>query len=306
MIAASVAYRAGVVNARRLDPLGHRVHDGARGVRNVALTMAAVSDATTPIATFHHLDFSAEALRAAKGAARVAVCVPARDEQPTIGAIVAAVHACLVDGLGLVDELVVVDDSSVDATAQIASDAGARVVATHAGGAGRAVGKGHAMRTALESTTSDLVVFLDGDVENFSPHFVTGLLGPLLMRRQTMFVKGCYRRPIAGEPTGGGRVTELVARPVLSLLFPDLTGVVQPLAGEVAVRRDALGGIELEVGYGVELGMLIDLSRRHGVGAIAQVDLDVRIHRNRPLHELAPQARAVLSVALQRAGVDLL
>ena len=116
-------------------------------------------------------------------------------------------------------------------------------------------------------------------------------------------MKACYRRPLGDSPTGGGRVTELVARPVLSLLFPELSGVVQPLAGEVAVRREALEGIELADGYGVELGMLIDISRRYGVGSIAQVDLDVRTHRNRPLHELAPQARDVLDVALGRAGV---
>ena len=119
-----------------------------------------------------------------------------------------------------------------------------------------------------------------------------------------MLVKACYRRPLGDSPTGGGRVTELVARPVLSLLFPELSGVVQPLAGEVAVRRAALGGIELADGYGVEIGMLIDISRRFGAGSIAQVDLDVRTHRNRPLHELAPQARDVLEVALRRAGVE--
>jgi len=132
---------------------------------------------------------------------------------------------------------------------------------------------------------------------------VTGLLGPLLSYPATMLVKACYRRPLGENSTGGGRVTELVARPLVSLLFPELSGVIQPLAGEVAIRREALEQIELAAGYGVELGMLIDISRRYGVGSIAQVDLDVRAHRNRPLHELAPQARDVMDVALRRARV---
>ena len=135
-------------------------------------------------------------------------------------------------------------------------------------GAGVATGAARARRcdAGLAESNGDIVVFLDADVENFGSHFVTGLLGPLLRLPETMLVKGCYRRPLGDSPTGGGRVTELVARPVLSLLFPELSGVVQPLAGEVAVRREALEGIELADGYGVELGMLIDISRRYGVG----------------------------------------
>ncbi len=267
--------------------------------------MAAIHDATTPIATFHHRDFSLDGLRAAKGDRRLAVCVPARDEAATIGAIVALVRDRSMGEERFVDELVVIDDGSTDGTADLAARAGARVVPTRAGAAGKATGKGHAMRTGLAATTSDIVVFLDGDVQNFGLHYVVGLVGPLLTRPGTVLVKGCYRRPIGDSPTGGGRVTELVARPALSLLYPELAGVVQPLAGEVAVRRDALEGIELASGYGVELAMLIDLSRRFGAGSIAQVDLDVRVHRNRPLHELAPQARDVLSVALQRSGVEV-
>ncbi|HLN06537.1 MAG TPA: glucosyl-3-phosphoglycerate synthase [Acidimicrobiales bacterium] len=280
--------------------------------------MAAVSNVTMPIASYHHGDFPVAELCAIKKDQRISVCIPARDEEATVGPIVEAVHRMLLDGAKLVDELLVVDDWSNDGTAAVAFAAGARIVpvSTVIGWSGGndlanpappfpAAGKGEAMRRGLAASTGDIVVFLDADIENFQVHFVTGLLGPILDRPDTMLVKGCYRRPLGDSPTGGGRVTELVARPVLSLLFPELSGVVQPLAGEVAVRREALEGIELADGYGVELGMLIDISRRFGVRSIAQVDLEVRTHRNRPLHELAPQACDVLDVALRRAGVGV-
>ncbi len=268
-------------------------------------TMTTVPDVTMPIASYHHRDFSLAELRATKKGRRISVCIPAHDEGTTIGAIVEIVRRELVDDAGLVDDLLVVDDRSKDETAVAAFAAGARVVSVPRidGAAVRAVGKGEAMRRGLEATDCDIVVFLDGDVENLGVHFVTGLLGPVLTFPATMLVKACYRRPLGESSTGGGRVTELVARPLISLLFPELSGVVQPLAGEVAVRREALEGLELADGYGVELGMLIDISRRYGLRSVAQVDLDIRAHRNRPLHELAPQARDVLEVALHRAGV---
>ena len=267
--------------------------------------MATVSDVATTIASYHHGDFPVAALRAMKKDQRISVCIPARDEGATVGAIVEIVRRELVDGAGLVDDLLVVDDRSDDATAVVAFAAGARVVSVPQidGPTVSAVGKGEAMRRGLAAIDGDIVVFLDGDVENFGMHFVTGLLGPVLACPETMLVKACYRRPLGESSTGGGRVTELVARPLVSLLFPELSGVIQPLAGEVAVRREALEHIELADGYGVELGMLIDISRCYGVGSIAQVDLDVRAHRNRPLRELAPQARDVLDVALRRAGL---
>jgi len=251
----------------------------------------------TPIVTYHHADWVLAELQAMKADRRVSVCIPARNEEATIGSIVATVRRELLEGSGLVDDLLVVDDQSADATGIVAFAAGARVVSSPA-----PAGKGEAMRLAVAASTGDIIVFLDGDVENFGAHFVTGLLGPVLCRHETMLVKACYRRPLGDALTGGGRVTELVARPVLSLLFPELLGVTQPLAGEVAVRREALDHIDLADGYGVELGMLIDISRRYGVGSIAQVDLEVRTHRNRPLYELAPQARDVLDAALRRAG----
>ncbi len=161
------------------------------------------------------------------------------------------------------------------------------------------------MAVALEETDAELLVFLDADVRNFGPHYVTGLLGPLLedpgpRRPDVALVKGFYQRPLHGEQSGGGRVTELVARPLIDLLFPHLSGVRQPLAGETAAPRTVLHKTGLAPGYGVELALLIDVAERFGVDHVAQVDLGVRIHRNRPLSELRPQATDVLRAALRR------
>lgn len=259
------------------------------------------------IATFSHQDFSPEALVERKGSLRVDVCIPARDEERTVGRVVGAVRDALVDRVGLVDEVTVVDDGSRDGTAVAAVNAGARVVPSSEekdrDGGPLNVGKGGAIRRALAATQGDLVVFLDADVSNLRPHFVTGLLGPLLSDPTIVLVKAMYNRAYHGEAVGGGRVTELVARPILNLLFPDLAGVEQPIAGETALRRSALEGIAIADGYGLEMGMLIDVFERFGADAIAQVDIGVRVHRSRPLDELVPQADAVLGTALSRAGV---
>jgi glucosyl-3-phosphoglycerate synthase len=231
----------------------------------------------------------------------VAVCLPARNEQDTVGRIVTSVRSALTGsggGADLVDDVVVVDDGSSDGTAAAARAAGARVIP----GAGDGGGKGQAMQRAVDDTDAEILVFLDADVENFAPHFVTGLVGPLLVRRDVVLVKGFYDRPLHGEPGGGGRVTELVARPAIDLLFPHLAGIHQPLAGETAAPRAVLGKVELAPGYGVELGLLIDVAARFGVDQLAQVDLGVRVHRNRSLPELRVQATDVLRSALERAG----
>ncbi len=256
--------------------------------------------------SFHHGDFEVTALVAARAERRVAVCLPARNEARTLGPIVASVRERLttVGGAHLVDDIVVVDDGSDDDTAAVARRAGARVVAASTVGGG----KGQAMALALEETDAELLVFLDADVENFAPHYVTGLLGPLLVepgpgQPDVALVKGFYERPLHGEKGAGGRVTELVARPVIDLLFPALSAVCQPLAGETAAPRTVLEKTGLAPGYGVELALLIDVAEQFGVEQVAQVDLGVRIHRNRPLTELRPQALDVLGAALRRAGV---
>jgi glucosyl-3-phosphoglycerate synthase len=201
----------------------------------------------------------------------------------------------------------VIDDGSTDATAEAASWEGARVLAVDEilPDLPRGSGKGNALWMSLYACEGDVVCWLDADVRNFGPHFVTRLLAPLLTDPAVGFVKGYYRRPLHGEATGGGRVTELMARPVISSLFPHLAGFVQPLAGEYAGRRALLETVPFVEGWGVEIGLLIDLVANFGIDAIAQVDLDVREHRNRPLDELGPQAMAILVTGLRRAGVPV-
>lgn len=256
---------------------------------------------------FSASDFAAAELAAAKGARFVSVCLPARDEAETIGAIVATIRRELVDAVALVDEVLVVDDGSVDGTATTAAGAGASVVAVAdvLPGSGPGQGKGNALWKALGAAKGDLLVFCDADVRDFDAAFVTGLLGPLLVDPQVGFVKGFYERPLDGVPGAGGRVTELVARPALALLFPELASVVQPLAGEFAARREVLERVPFVEGYGVDLGLLVDVVARFGPEVLAQVDLGTRVHRNRPLAELAPEALVVLRTALSRAGVTV-
>jgi len=240
--------------------------------------------------------FTLERVAALKGDATVAVIVPAKDEATTIGAVLDSVMV----HDQLIDELVVVNDHSSDDTATVADHHGARVI--HLSGSG---GKGAAMTAGLEASTSSLVVFLDADVLNTTADYVARLIQPLLERPATQLVKGFYERPLHHMPTGGGRVNELAARPILSLLYPGLGEIRQPLAGETAARRGALEALTLEPGYGVEIALLIDFAHHFSVRALAQVDLGIRRHRNRPLEELRPMAVDVLRAALERYKVDL-
>jgi len=233
----------------------------------------------------------------------VSVCLPARDEEATIGAIVGCVSDALMGPGGLVAEVVVIDDGSVDRTAEIARAAGARVISEREilPEAGPGTGKGNALWKSLYECRSDIICWLDADLRNFSSAYVTRLVEPLLRHPDIEFVKAFYRRSYEGAPTGGGRVTELVARPLLSLLFPKLADIVQPLGGEYAGRRSALEVIPFVEGWGVELGLLVDVVECFGRSAVAQVDLGVREHRNWPLPDLGPQALAILATGLRRA-----
>jgi glucosyl-3-phosphoglycerate synthase len=230
----------------------------------------------------------------------VSVCLPARNEAATIAAIVAEAVA-----LDTVTEVVVLDDGSTDATAAAATEAGARVVAEASvlPQCGPGSGKGNAMWKSLHACTGDIICWVDADLRRFRGEYIERMCAPLLAQPETMFVKAYFTRTFEGAPTGGGRVTELVARPLLSLLFPKLADIVQPLGGEYAARRTALETLPFVEGWGVELGLLIDVVERFGRDSVAQVDLDVREHRNRPLEELGPQALAVMTIALRRASL---
>ena len=250
------------------------------------------------VKTFGATAFRLERILAAKAGRTVTVCIPAHDEEATVGTVVEAVagaHLSRLGGSGLVDEVLVVDDGSKDRTGDVAAAAGADVHRLEA-----RTGKGGAMRAGVEAASGDLLVFLDADVENTTGAWVTSLLGPLVTG-DVALVKGFYQRPLGGSPTGGGRVTELLARPLLDVVFPELSDVRQPLAGETATHRWVLEKVGLAAGYGVEIALLLDVATHLGVGAIAQVDLGSRLHRNRPLDELRPMAAEVLRAAWARA-----
>jgi len=253
--------------------------------------------------SFHHSLYPAQRI-AAERRQSVSVCLPARECAATIAEIVGTLVG--LRDVGAIDEVVVVDAGSADGTAVLARDAGASVhqeaelLPSH----GPVLGKGDAMWRALSVLDGELVCFVDADTEDFSAHFVTGLLGPLVCEEGVSFVKGFYRRPLAGEGAsdgeGGGRVNHLTARPALSLFYPELEGVRQPLAGEVAARRDLLEAVPFVTGYGVEIAMLIDAWRRLGLEGLAQVDLDEHHNPHQPLSALAPMARTVLATVARR------
>lgn len=241
-----------------------------------------------------------------KGGWTIAVCLPALNEESTVGAICAEVRRTLMPPAArLVDDLVVMDDNSTDRTGEVAAAAGARVVpvAEVLPEAGPGFGKGNALWKSVAATTADLIVWCDADLTSFEADYVTALVEPLLADERVVLVKGYYERLLNGGP-GGGRTTELMARPLLAQFFPELAHLRQPLGGEYAVRRQAVEQVPFVQGWGVEVGLLIDLSRRFGADRIAEADLGVRRHRNRALEELGPQALAILQTVMQRSGVS--
>jgi glucosyl-3-phosphoglycerate synthase len=250
--------------------------------------------------------WTVQRLQKAKGDTTVSVVIPAHNEQATVGAIVGTIRRHLMRRARIVDELVVVDSRSTDATAWVAESAGATVVHQDdvTRGLPRLDGKGDALWAGLASVSGDVVAFVDGDLRDFSPHFITGLVGPLLTDPSVAFVKGFYHRPLvragAVEADGGGRVTELMARPLLNLLVPELSGFVQPLAGEYAGRRRVLEQVPFVSGYGVEIAMLIDLLDLVGLDALAQVDLGERRHRHQDTEALGRMSAQILYTVWSR------
>ncbi|MFF7995534.1 glucosyl-3-phosphoglycerate synthase [Kitasatospora xanthocidica] len=237
----------------------------------------------------------------------VSVVLPALDEEATVGDIVRTVRRELMERLPLVDELVVVDSGSSDATAAVAAEAGARVEHRDAilPRLPTAPGKGEVLWRSLLVTGGDIVCFVDADLREFDPAFVSGIVGPLLTDESIQLVKAMYDRPLETDsgvivPAGGGRVTELVARPLLNLHWPELAGFVQPLGGEYAARRSLLERLPFPTGYGVELGLLVDALELVGLDALAQVDVGVRHHRHQDGQALGRMAATIYRTALER------
>lgn len=261
---------------------------------------------------FHHSQFSdfsklVEIKRSS--AQRVSVCIPTLNEADTIGEIVSMIRKTLLS-CGLVDEILVIDSGSEDSTREIATVSGANV---HLASEifpelESQTGKGENLWKALHVSSGEIICYIDGDIANFHPGFVTGLVGPLLTDSSIDYVKAFYERPLAygdeSHSTGGGRVSEILVRPLISLFYPELGGIIQPLAGEYAARRTTLEALAFPTGYGVEIAHLIDLARDGKLARIAQTDLVKRIHRNRDDDELGSMAFALLRVVLRRLERD--
>lgn len=262
--------------------------------------------------TYHHADFDVVSLLRAKeaGGTTISVIIPARNEEGTVGHVAATLRRSLMDRVGLVDEILVVDGDSEDATGEEARAAGVRVVRQSdvLPEAGTGLGKGEALWKGLAASTGDVVACVDADILDIDDRFVIGLVGPLLTNDDLVFTKAAYDRPFdTGTEllaAGGGRVTELMARPLITTFWPDLAWLSQPLSGEYAGRRVHLEQLPFVRGYGVELAMLVDILDRWGPASIAQVDLDRRVHEHQPLQALGRMATEILHVALSRLGAE--
>ncbi len=236
----------------------------------------------------------------------ISLCLPALNEEATIGQEIVILKAELFDRYRLVDEIAVIDSGSTDRTCEIASSFGADVyvAAEHLTEEGDRRGKGENLWKALYLLKGDIIVYVDSDIRNIHPRFVYGLVGPLIQDPEVHYVKAFYDRPIAYSgllrPTGGGRVTEILIRPLFSLFYPDLAAILQPLSGEYAGRRSILEQIPFPVGYGVETSMLIDIYQKLGLNAFAQTDLDQRVHRNQETIALGRMAFGVLRTFMSR------
>ncbi|WP_370591164.1 glucosyl-3-phosphoglycerate synthase [Saccharopolyspora montiporae] len=262
--------------------------------------------------TWQQPTWSVAELVSAKRARSVSVVLPALNEAATVGGIVTAIRPLTTSACGrLVDEIVVMDSGSTDRTCAAAAEAGARVFRRDdvLPTVDVRPGKGEVLWRSLAATTGDVVVFIDADLIGFEADFVPALLGPLLTEADPMLVKGFYRRPLGpdtgtADGDGGGRVTEILVRPLLAQLRPELGGVIQPIGGEYAARREFLASASFAPGYGVDIGLLLDAHERYGLPGLAQVNLGARRHRNRDLPELGVMSGHVLSAVLDRAGPE--
>ena len=258
--------------------------------------------------TFHHSQFDVGELerRKRETGLTISLCIPTLNEERTIGKEIVVLKSELMDRYRLLDEIAVIDSGSDDATREVARAFGAEVypAAEILPECGDHRGKGENLWKAIYQLSGDVIVYVDADISNIHPRFVYGLVGPLLNMPEVSYVKGFYDRPLAESgglrPTGGGRVTEILVRPLFALFFPELSALIQPLSGEYAVRRKVLEQIPFPVGYGVETSHIIDVYHRWGMGAFAQTDLDRRVHTNQPTGALGRMAFRILQTFLKR------
>ncbi|MBI9104548.1 MAG: glucosyl-3-phosphoglycerate synthase [Spirochaetales bacterium] len=259
--------------------------------------------------TFHHSDFEdLNALVKAKKKAGVTIslCIPTLNEEKTIGKEIVIFHSELMNRFPLIDEIAVIDSGSVDNTLEVASAFGADTYLADdiLPGIESKKGKGENLWKAIYQLKGDIIVYIDADIKNIHPRFVYGLLGPLLYQPETKYVKAFYDRPLAFSEgirtSGGGRVTEILIRPLFSLFFPELSAIIQPLSGEYAVRREVLEQISFPIGYGVETSHLLDVYKLYGLSAFAQTDLDQRVHMNQATIDLGRMSFGILQTFLSR------
>lgn len=264
--------------------------------------------------TYHHSKFRDIAALVERKNARglkISVCFPTLNEEKTIAKEIVVIKSELMSRMPLVDEIAVVDSGSTDKTREIAAEYGASVfLASDILPELESLrGKGENLWKALHVLKGDIIVYVDADIKNIHPRFVYGLLGPLLMRDDVKYVKAFYDRPISLDakrvkPSGGGRVTELVIRPLFSLYYPELTQIIQPLSGEYAGFREIFESVSFPVGYGIETSMLLDIYRRWGMASMAQVDLDRRVHRNQSTLALGRMSFGIMQTFLERLAAE--
>jgi len=259
--------------------------------------------------TFHHSEFwdlNALVKEKEKRQIKISLCIPTLNEEKTIGKEIVIFSSELMQRYPLLDEIAVIDSDSSDQTREIAASFGAQVFQSRdiLPAYGEKRGKGENLWKAIYQLDGDILVYIDADIKNIHPRFVYGLVAPLIYRPEIQYVKAFYDRPLASSqgtrPSGGGRVTEILIRPLFSLFFPELTALIQPLSGEYAVRRRVLDKIPFPIGYGVETSHLIDVYHRCGLEAIAQTDLDRRVHRNQHTRDLGKMAFGILQTFLKR------
>jgi glucosyl-3-phosphoglycerate synthase len=263
--------------------------------------------------TFHHSQFAdiARLVELKKEQGRtVTVCLPTLNVAETVGEILRVFRTELVERFPLIDQLCIIDSRSGDGTLDIAKSEGAEIFFDDEilPDMPHAVGKGEALWKSLFVMDGDIIAWVDSDIENIHPRFVYGLVGPLLENPETGYVKAFYERPIkqdgVSRPSGGGRVTELTVRPMLNLFYPELSGLIQPLSGEYAGRRDVLESVPFFTGYGVESGLLLDIMSRFGLDALAQVDVEVRVHNNQPIDALSKMSFGIMQALFKRLEDD--